>query len=120
MDDDNSKALNFSEFKKASHDYQFGLSEEEIQKVFLAFDNTGNGQIDYEEFLREVRGQMNDFRIQLVEQAFRTLDRTRNGVVEIDDLKGVYDTSNHPDVKQGKKTEDQVLSEFLQTFEQHF
>ena len=35
------------------------------------------------------------------------------------DLKGVYNASNHPDVKAGKKTEDEILCEFLDTFEMH-
>jgi len=35
-------------------------------------------------------------------------------------LKGVYNAKNHPDVKLGKKTEEEVLSEFLDTFELHY
>jgi len=34
-------------------------------------------------------------------------------------LIGRYNPKNHPDVKSGKKTEDEVLAEFLDTFEQH-
>ena len=34
-------------------------------------------------------------------------------------MKGKYDASKHPDVKTGKKTEDEVLKEFLETFELH-
>lgn len=37
----------------------------------------------------------------------------------IEDIKGKYDASKHPDVKAGKKTEDEVLKEFLETFEMH-
>jgi hypothetical protein len=45
------------------------------------------------------------------------MDKDGNGVLEIDDIKGVYDASRHPDVKSGKKSEDEVLKEFLETFE---
>lgn len=31
----------------------------------------------------------------------------------------MYDPRNHPDVRSGKKTEDDVLGEFLETFEMH-
>jgi hypothetical protein len=34
-------------------------------------------------------------------------------------VKGVYNASQHPDVKSGKKQEDEVLMEFLETFETH-
>lgn len=63
---------------------------------------------------------MNAFRRGFVQKAFNKLDRNRNGVVELDDIKGVYNAKNHPDVKLGKKTEEEVLSEFLDTFELHY
>jgi hypothetical protein len=84
------------------------------------FDLDGNGQISYDEFLRGVVGEMNQFRRNFVAKAFAKLDRTGNGVVDIEDLKGVYNGKNHPDVKLGKKTEEEVLSEFLDTFEMHY
>ena len=41
-------------------------------------------------------------------------------MVNVEDLKGLYNASQHPDVKSGKKTEEDVLYEFLDTFEQHY
>lgn len=35
------------------------------------------------------------------------------------DIKGVYDARKHPDVLSGKKTEDEILGMFLDTFEVH-
>jgi hypothetical protein len=40
-------------------------------------------------------------------------------VLDINDIKGKYNASKHPEVKSGKKTEDDVLKEFLETFEMH-
>lgn len=60
---------------------------------------------------------MNNFRRNLCEKAFRIMDRDKSGVLNIDDIKGVYNAKFHPDVKQGKKTEEEVLGEFLDTFE---
>lgn len=37
----------------------------------------------------------------------------------MNDIKGVYNARNHPDVKSGKRTEDEILGEFLETFEMH-
>lgn len=76
--------------------------------------------MSYDEFLRGVIGEMNQNRRNLVKKAFDKLDKNRNGIVELDDIKGVYNAKNHPDVKLGKKTEDEVLSEFLDTFELHY
>jgi Ca2+-binding EF-hand superfamily protein len=66
-----------------------------------------------------VRGELNDFRRGLVEKAFRKIDKNGNGLIELDDIKDTYNAGKHPDVIQGKKTEDQILMEFLETFEMH-
>ncbi len=60
---------------------------------------------------------MNEFRRNLVHQAFEVIDADHSGELTIEDLKGKYDARNHPEVKAGKKSEDQVLHEFLKTFE---
>ncbi len=52
--------------------------------------------------------------------AFKKFDKDGNGVIDIEDLKGKFNASQHPDVKTGKKTEEDILYEFLDTFEQHF
>ena len=49
---------------------------------------------------------MNEFRKNLVMQAFKKMDRDGNGVLNINDIKGVYSAAKHPDVRSGKKTED--------------
>ena len=119
IDDNDSKTVDFDEFRKAAKDFRFGLTEEEVEKAFVAFDRKNSGTIDYDEFLRTLRGNMNDFRRSLVEQAFSILDKSGNGIVDIEDIKAVYNAKNHPDVKAGKKNEDEVILEFLETFEEN-
>lgn len=119
MDDDNSRTLDISEFKKAARDYRWELSDSEVEKAFVAFDRQGTGDIDYDEFLRTIRGSMNNFRKKFVEKAFSIMDKDENGYLDINDIRGTYNARMHPDVKQGKRTEDEVLMEFLETFEQH-
>jgi len=119
-DDDGSKTLNFYELDKICNDYRIGLSKSETQYLFKFFDLNNNGTIDYEEFLRGIRGEMNSFRKGITKKAFNKLDKDRSGNIEVDDLRGVYSTKNHPDVQAGRRTEDEVLAEFLDTFEYHF
>jgi len=66
-----------------------------------------------------IRGPLNSYRRNLVRRAFDKLDKDKTGKLDINDLKGVYHTEDHPDVKSGKKTSDEVLEEFLETFETH-
>ena len=36
------------------------------------------------------------------------------------DIEGVYSAKQHPDVKAGRMTEQEILQEFLDTFELHY
>ena len=39
------------------------------------------------------------------------------GVIDVEDVKGVYNASNHPDVRSGRKSGETILNEFLTNFE---
>jgi len=119
MDDNNSRSLDTYEFTKAMKDYMLGFSDPEIKQLFNFFDADRSGEVDYDEFLRAIRGPMNPTRKKFVMQAYNKLDKDGNGYIDINDIKGVYNAKQHPDVLQGKKTEDQILMEFLETFETH-
>ena len=117
MDDDNSKSLNKYEFNKAMTDYMLGFSAAENSALFDYFDVDSSGSISYDEFIRAVRGPMNMTRKKVVAQAFKKMDKDGNGWIDINDVRGVYNARKHPEVLSGKKTEDQILQEFLETFE---
>lgn len=118
-DDNNSKTLDIDEFKKAVHDFRIGLTPSDSERLFKIFDRDGSGSIDYEEFLRGVRGVMNEFRAGLAKRAFKIMDKDGSGIIDIDDIRQRYNAKMHPDVKAGKKTEDEILYEFIDTFEAH-
>jgi calcyphosin len=82
-------------------------------------DIDGGGEISFDEFIRVVVGEMNQFRRSLVERAFKTLDVNQDGSISIEEFKNKYNATMHPDVRQGKRTEDEVILEFMETFERH-
>ena len=63
---------------------------------------------------------MNAARVAVVKKVFKVMDKDNSGVLDINDIRQQYNAKQHPLVKQGKKTEDEILSEFLDTFEDHF
>ena len=119
-DDDNSKTIDMKEFKKFCHNYRIPLTDNEIQTLFNELDFNKNGTIDYEEFLRGVVGEMNDRRRKIILQVFKLFDKNQNGEIELDDIRETYSAKTHPDVLAGKKNEEEVLAEFLDTFEYQF
>ena len=62
---------------------------------------------------------MSQARIDICMKAFDKLDSNSNGIVEMSEFKAKYDVSRHPDVQSGKKTPEEALFEFIETFEIH-
>ena len=60
---------------------------------------------------------MSKARKDVISRAFRKLDKTGDGVITIEDLKGVYNVKKHPEFLNGQKTEDQLFRTFLDSFE---
>jgi len=119
MDDDRSGSLNFNEFQKGVKESKCDMPIDDVRGLFAAFDVNRDGSIQYDEFLRMVRGDLNPARQSLVNQAFASLDKDGNGVLDYTDVMGTYKCDKHPAVIDGRKTERQVLEEFLSTFEMH-
>jgi len=119
-DDNRSGALDKQEFKKAMHDFRVGLNDQQVGVAFGIFDRDGQGEISYDEFLRTIVGEMNQRRVAVAKKAFKIMDKDGSGILDLNDIRQNYNAKQHPDVKSGKKTEDEILGEFLDTFEDHF
>jgi Ca2+-binding EF-hand superfamily protein len=119
MDDDGSRTLSPYEFGKACKDFKMGIPEENFPMLFDAFDTNRDGTLNVDEFLMAIRGEMSPARTSMVEAAFRKIDSDNSGFFGMEDIRDIYKADRHPDVLQGKRTEHQVLIEFLETFEAH-
>ena len=119
-DENDSKTLSLPEFIKFCHDYRMPITGKEINILFEEFDTNKNGQINYEEFISAFTGDMCERRKRLITILFETFDKNRKGFVDLDDIRNVYNPINHPDVLSGKRTEDEVLAEFLDNLQYHF
>lgn len=142
MDDDNNRSLDLKEFLKGLNDYGISINKEEATAVFQHFDRDGSGTIDFDEFLialrvsacccvlcvagvsalihlivHRVQPQMSQARKEVVMQAFRKLDKTGDGVITIEDLRGVYNAKHHPKYQNGEWSEAQVFRAFLDSFD---
>ena len=117
LDDDNSQTIDFEAFEKSAQDFRFGISFEELQKLFEFFDKEGKGRIDYDEFIRIIRGQMSNSRKKLVEEIFETFEPDQDGFIHINKVNQLFNPENHPDVLSGRRNPNEVYQEFVDTFE---
>ena len=102
------------------HDFRIGLHPSQTGIAFDIFDRDGSGEISYDEFLRSVRGEMNAGRVAICKKAYAIMDSDKSGKLDLNDIRQTYNAKQHPDVKSGKKSEDEILNEFLDTFDDHF
>ena len=93
------------------------LSDADINILFLLFDADHNESITYDEFLIAIRGVMNSRRAAVVSLAFDHIDRDGSGLVDIEELKDAFVSSQHPDVLSRERTAEAVRMEFLDTFD---
>jgi hypothetical protein len=64
-----------------------------------------------------VQGNLSARRRALVMMAYDVLDKDGSGVVTRSDIVAAYDPSRHPEVVAGKKTPDEVITEFMAQWE---
>jgi predicted RNase H-like HicB family nuclease len=119
LDDNNSGSLDIQEFWKAMCDFRLKFSEDEVRRLFELFDADGSGEIDIDEFFQAVKGPMSPFRKELVKKVFAKLDLDGSGQIDQKEIFDLYNAKSHPEVLAKRKTEEEVLQEFMETFEVH-
>ncbi|XP_054418097.1 calcyphosin isoform X3 [Pteronotus mesoamericanus] len=112
LDRDKSRSLDAGELRRGLAELGLELDVAEAEGVCRRWDRDGSGTLDLEEFLRALRA-----REAVIAAAFAKLDRSGDGVVTVDDLRGVYSCHNHPKVRSGAWTEEEVLRRFLDNFD---
>ena len=55
IDDDGSKSVSLSEFKKAMSEYRMSLTDQQLNQIFNYFDKDKNGTLSYDEFIQALR-----------------------------------------------------------------
>ena len=120
VDENSTKEISFDEFEKIFKTYRYDLSETEINNLFNYFDKEGNGYIKYEEFLNELCNNLNQFRKDILKQVFNKIDEKEKGFITVGIIRHEYNPKGNPLVRQGKRSEDEILAEFLDVLEYHF
>lgn len=96
--------------------YKVSFSVTEKNSLYSMFDRDGGG-VDYNEYVRSVRGDMNDFRLGWVDRAFDIMDKDGSGVITMDDVASAYDVSQNPAVQSGKNSPTEAFTVFMNNFD---
>ena len=116
MDENNEQEIDFNQFCQISQEYDFGLNEQELKELFMDFDRDGVGKINYDDFLRVMRGELSENRKNLVRNLFQTLDKEQKGVISLDELFSLYNPLGSFECKVLNFPPQEAMKYFVTTF----
>lgn len=108
----NSKDIDYSDIAKMNNSLRLGLSNFDIQKMFNGYD-----VIDFDSFMNNIRGRLNDFRKKIINSAFSVIKSNDDDIrdkdsVDMKTLKSCFNTKC-----DANKNEDDAYIEFNDTFD---
>ena len=93
------------------------LYDEEIETIFIFFDKENRGFIDYDIFLQELRGEINNFRRNLIIDIYDKISNWYpNRKLTFAQLINNFNANRHPLVLNGKASKEKIVEEFKDTF----
>lgn len=119
MDDNLDGTLSYAQFTKSLKDYRIGMPEDDMDLLFKYFDKSRTNRLHIADFMKAFIGELPASRYSIVETVYNHIAQSYNGHLRINDIKQLFTTRGHPEVRSGAKTEDEVLGEFIETFEIH-
>ena len=119
IDTENEQELDFSTFKVACEKFNFELTEDECKELFLAFTKEETTKVNYDEFIRILRGELIEKRKNLVENVFKSIDKENKGGLSVDELIQLYNTKGSYEFLYNKENEENAKKIFENTFKEN-
>ena len=97
--------ITFNDFNLVFKIQHIDLNINIIQNIFDSFsikNNNNEAYLDFYSFIRVYKKELNENKLNIVEQAFTLIDEKGEDRVPLDVIKMKYNAKNHPDVKNGK------------------
>jgi Ca2+-binding EF-hand superfamily protein len=111
IDQGKSGKLRVDDFKVAIKELKLTIDSADLEVIFKHFDKDKDSLVSQQDVLNAIRDNMNETRTKLTNLVFDMLDKSKNGSIEIAEIKKKFNGNKHPAVLVGRKTEDQVVNE---------
>lgn len=66
LDDNRNRQVDFNELLWGLKDFGIMLTEEEAKTLLTKFDKDGSGSVDFDEFIRVLRGDLSEARVAVI------------------------------------------------------
>ena len=110
--------ISFNDFILVLKIQHINLDINSTKKIFNMFKIIKGEEsfLDFYSFMRTYKKELNEYKLNIVEEAFGKIDSKGEEKVSLNVIKMNYNASNHPDVLNGKYSEDEKIMEFLDCF----
>ena len=110
--------ITFNDFCLVLKIQHLDLDINSMKKIFNMYTikRAEDSFLDFYSFMRTYKQELNANKLNIVEEAFSNIDSKGEDKVHLNVIKMKYNASKHPDVLNGKYTEDEKIMEFLDCF----
>ena len=112
LDENNEQELDLKSFGQICHEFDFGINDDEVEELFASFDKEERGMVNYDDFIRILRGELNDKRKELVQNVFKHLDIDNKGELTVEELLSLYNPRQSLECVEQRKSEEEAMSIF--------
>ena len=113
---DGKDKVNIDDFIFGLRECGINLPKQDLDVILNFFEKDKDGVINFTEFLIALRGKPNDRRQAIIDKAFLKFDKEGTGLIDVTEIRQVYNCSKHPKVVSAEMSEEQVFSLFLKNF----
>ena len=107
--------ISYNDFINILKGQHLFFNDNEYKILFNSFSY--DNYLLFSKFIREFKKKLNENKLNEVNNIFSILDLENTGNVNINQIKMNFDAKNHPEVISGKKTEEEILLEFIDSFQ---
>ena len=119
IDKENVQELDLTKFKEACEQFNFELNEEEIKELFLAFTKEETTKVNYDEFIRILRGELPKNRKDLVEKVYKEINKENKEGLSLEEVFNLYNPKGSYELLYGQENEENAKKIFENTFEEN-
>ena len=112
-----SHKISIEDLSVAIQELHLNISYDEMHEFFTNLDVEKTGRIPTNDVINVIKGILNDKRKSYINTIFSQIDTDKKGVIKVNDFKILFNARNHPDVLEGKKTEQEIYNQFCYTID---
>jgi Ca2+-binding EF-hand superfamily protein len=117
LDTNNTHTLTKEKLLNLNDSYRLNLTNQEISNLISSLNHSNSQTINTDDLLQTLIEQLPPFRFNLINEVFQSLDSFSQGYISTNNIKTLFNAKRHPEVISNKRSEGEVLGEWLDNFE---